>query len=335
MHIAPGVRRGRPRGRAARRGGRCSSRWTTTGGSPTWLPRSCAGIFVKDADPQIVEDLRERGRAAARRGLRAHATRSAGDAGRRSSTTRARRGTSARPQVKDRLLEVNEEVDWYPEHISTAATATGSRTTSTGRCPASGTGARRCRSGAAARRPPARRSARSTSWASCAGRDVTDVDPHRPAIDEVTFACPECGEEAPARPRGDRHLVRLGRDAVRAVGLPPGPRPRAREFAAALPRRLHLRGDRPDARVVLHADGRGGAAVRRDRLPQRRLPRAHRGRGRTEDVEVPRQHRSTRGRRSTARAPTRCAGSCSRPARRGRPGGSATRCSTRSSASSC
>ena len=28
------------------------------------------------------------------------------------------------------------------------------------------------------------------------GRDVTGVDPHRPAIDEVTFACPTCGEVA-------------------------------------------------------------------------------------------------------------------------------------------
>ncbi len=29
-----------------------------------------------------------------------------------------------------------------------------------------------------------------------AGTDVTGVDPHRPAIDEVTLPCPECGEEA-------------------------------------------------------------------------------------------------------------------------------------------
>ena len=29
-----------------------------------------------------------------------------------------------------------------------------------------------------------------------AGRDVSDVDPHRPAIDEVTFPCPECGGTA-------------------------------------------------------------------------------------------------------------------------------------------
>jgi isoleucyl-tRNA synthetase len=28
-----------------------------------------------------------------------------------------------------------------------------------------------------------------------AGRDVTDVDPHRPTIDAVTFACPDCGAD--------------------------------------------------------------------------------------------------------------------------------------------
>jgi isoleucyl-tRNA synthetase len=29
-----------------------------------------------------------------------------------------------------------------------------------------------------------------------AGRDVTGIDPHRPAIDEVSYACPDCGETA-------------------------------------------------------------------------------------------------------------------------------------------
>jgi isoleucyl-tRNA synthetase len=33
-----------------------------------------------------------------------------------------------------------------------------------------------------------------------AGRDVTAVDPHRPAIDEVTFACPACGLDATRLP---------------------------------------------------------------------------------------------------------------------------------------
>ena len=31
-----------------------------------------------------------------------------------------------------------------------------------------------------------------------AGRDVTEVDPHRPAIDQVTFACPECASAVAA-----------------------------------------------------------------------------------------------------------------------------------------
>jgi len=29
-----------------------------------------------------------------------------------------------------------------------------------------------------------------------AGRDLADIDPHRPVVDEVTFACPECAEPA-------------------------------------------------------------------------------------------------------------------------------------------
>ena len=47
-----------------------------------------------------------------------------------------------------------------------------------------------------ARGAPDARSARSPSSASSRGATCRDVDPHRPAIDEVTFACPECGEEA-------------------------------------------------------------------------------------------------------------------------------------------
>ncbi|MGZ8582036.1 MAG: class I tRNA ligase family protein, partial [Actinomycetota bacterium] len=35
-----------------------------------------------------------------------------------------------------------------------------------------------------------------TELGELAGRDVRDVDPHRPMIDDVTFACAECGEEA-------------------------------------------------------------------------------------------------------------------------------------------
>ena len=98
--------------------------------------------------------------------------------------------------------------------------------------------------------------------------------------------------DAPGRV-GDRHLVRQRRDAVRAVPLPVRERGAVR---GALPGRLHLRGDRPDPRLVLHAARRVDPAVRHLQLPQLRLPRADpRPRG-PEDVEEPRQRRRALGR---------------------------------------
>ena len=155
-----------------------------------------------------------------------------------------------------------------PSTSSTAASASGSRTTSTGRSRATATGARRCRSGSATPRTATSASApaRSPSCASAAAEVPDDL--HRPYIDEVSFACERegCdGDDAPRR-RGDRHLVRLGRDAVGAVPLPVRERGAVR---GALPRRLHLRGDRPDPRLVLHAARRVGPALRHLELPQR------------------------------------------------------------------
>ena len=101
------------------------------------------------------------------------------------------------------------------------------------------------------------------------------------------------------RARGHRRLVRLGRDAVRPVPRAvrePGP------LRGPLPRRLHLRGDRPDARLVLLADRGLDAAVRPLALPDRAVPRPHRRRRGQEDVEVARQHRPAVG---GARAPRR------------------------------
>ncbi len=64
--------------------------------------------------------------------------------------------------------------------------------------------------------------------------------------------------DAPRR-GGDRRLVRLGRDAVRAVPLPVRGR---RRVPRAVPGRLHLRGPGPDARLVLLAARRGDSALR-------------------------------------------------------------------------
>ena len=92
------------------------------------------------------------------------------------------------------------------------------------------------------------------------------------------------------RARGRRRLVRQRRDALRP-GPPPvrdGRRPRR-----ALPGRLHLRGARPDARLVLLPAGREHPALRRDGLPQRRLPRPDpRRRGPEDEQEQGQRHRA-------------------------------------------
>ncbi len=105
---------------------------------------------------------------------------------------------------------------------STAASASGSRTTSTGRSRAIATGARRCRSGSATTRAATGASApaRSPSCASAPGArsPTTSTAPTSTTVD----ACELRGlrrRDAPGRV-GDRHLVRQRRDALRPVPLP-------------------------------------------------------------------------------------------------------------------
>ena len=87
--------------------------------------------------------------------------------------------------------------------------------------------------------------------------------------------CPACGLPARAGARGDRRLVRLRVDAVRAVGRAAAEPGRVR---AGLPGPVHLRGDRPDPGLVLLADGGGHAGVRAVPVRERGLPRAGHGR---------------------------------------------------------
>ena len=90
---------------------------------------------------------------------------------------------------------------------------------------------------------------------------------------------------APGR-AGHRCLVRLGIDADGPVGLPGGPRLRR---VVRLPGRLHLRGHRPDTRLVLLAASRQHAGARVHAISQRPLPRTHRRRRRAQDVQERRQ----------------------------------------------
>ena len=134
------------------------------------------------------------------------------------------------------------------------------------------------------------------------------------------------------RARGHRRLVRLRRDAVRAVGRAAPP---ARRVRGELPGAVHLRGDRPDARLVLHADGDRHPGVRQVLVRDGAVPRAAARRRGPQDEQAPRQRaRPVRA----LRPPRRRRGALAHARRRlarGWTAGSATKTSKRSSARSC
>ena len=135
-------------------------------GSTPW-----AGTFVKDADPAIIDALAAAGKLETRRRLHAlvpallalrHPARLLGQAHVVRAHVRAQGRAAARE--RDHRLAPRRT-------SSTGASATGSRTTSTGRCRATASGARRCRCGAATTAAPTRASAR---WPSSpSGRAAT------------------------------------------------------------------------------------------------------------------------------------------------------------------
>ena len=79
-----------------------------------------------------------------------------------------------------------------------------------------------------------------------AGQDLSNLDPHRPFVDDVTFPCPECGGAATRVPEVIDAWYDSGAMPFAQFGYPP----RKDEFEARYPAGLHLRGDRPDARLV-------------------------------------------------------------------------------------
>ncbi|MGH2657748.1 MAG: isoleucine--tRNA ligase [Actinomycetota bacterium] len=152
------------------------------------------GLFVKDADPEIIADLEGRGLL-----LRHETYEHTYPLCWRCDTPllyMARTSWYIRTTArKERLLEINESVNWYPEHIKHGRYGDWlennvdwalSRERYWGtplpvwRCP----------------RGHVTAVGSLGELSTLAGRDVTGVDPHRPAIDEVTLPCPECGQEA-------------------------------------------------------------------------------------------------------------------------------------------
>jgi isoleucyl-tRNA synthetase len=157
-------------------------------------PAFIRGLFVKDADPVIVEDLSARGRM-----FRAGTTEHTYPFCWRCATPLlyyARTSWYVRTTaVKERLLEVNESVDWHPDHIKRGRFGDWLENNvdwalSRERYWGTPLPLWRC----AAKHVTAIGSL--AELGSLAGRDLADLDPHRPAIDEVVFACPDCGQEA-------------------------------------------------------------------------------------------------------------------------------------------
>ena len=152
------------------------------------------GLFFKDADGPITEDLERRGLL-----FRGGTTEHTYPLCWRCDTPLlyyARTSWYIRTTaVKDRLLEVNESVNWYPDHIKHGRYGDWLENNvdwalSRERYWGTPLPLWRCGQG----HVTAVGSLQELSG--LADRDVTGVDPHRPAIDEVTFPCPACGEEA-------------------------------------------------------------------------------------------------------------------------------------------
>ncbi|MGH2722806.1 MAG: isoleucine--tRNA ligase [Actinomycetota bacterium] len=98
-----------------------------------------------------------------------------------------------------RLLDVNESVNWYPDHVKHGRYGDWLENNvdwalSRERYWGTPLPLWRCGNGHVTAVGSL------TELSELAGRDVTGVDPHRPAIDEITIPCPRCGQEAPRVP---------------------------------------------------------------------------------------------------------------------------------------
>ena len=154
-------------------------------------PEFLHGKFVKDADPAILEDLEARG-LLLRSGTYTHSYPFCW----RCKTPLlyyARTSWYVRTtQVKERLLEINDSVNWFPEHIRSGRYGNWLENNvdwalSRDRYWGTPLPVWRCADGHVTVVGSL------AELSELSGSDCSDVDPHRPAIDEVTIACRDCG----------------------------------------------------------------------------------------------------------------------------------------------
>jgi isoleucyl-tRNA synthetase len=152
------------------------------------------GKFVKDADPEIIADLEARGLL-----LRHETYEHTYPLCWRCDTPllyMARTSWYIRTTAKKgRLLEVNESVNWFPGHIKHGRYGDWLENNvdwalSRERYWGTPLPVWRCGNGHVTVVGSL------GELSELAGTNVTGIDPHRPAIDEVTMDCPDCGAEA-------------------------------------------------------------------------------------------------------------------------------------------
>ncbi len=149
-----------------------------------------AGRFVKDADPDLIEDLRSRGRLL-REERCEHSYPHCWRCGTPLLYYAKPSWYIATSRVRDRLLAGNETVSWYPPHIKHGRFGDWLANNvdwalSRERYWGTPLPVWRCREGHVHV---------IGSFAELQERSgVALEDPHRPFVDDVRFACPECGE---------------------------------------------------------------------------------------------------------------------------------------------
>jgi isoleucyl-tRNA synthetase len=152
------------------------------------------GMFFKDADQRLIEDLDDRGLLFASHRYE-HSYPHCWRCGTLLLYYAVPSWFIKTTAVKDKLLEQNEQTNWYPATVKYGRYGEWLRNNvdwALSRTRYWGT--------------PLPLWVCSTSHVTCigslaelserAGRDLTRLDPHRPYVDTITFLCPQCGERA-------------------------------------------------------------------------------------------------------------------------------------------